>query len=209
MFPDNQRLSALTELNFAEAMPWGPPDLDRLVSSCCQLERLSLCCSPGLELTPLLQLAVLKRLYLRGVTKDSTVASLVQLSALQSLQELIVVDPCRFTNCHAIKSLTALTQLARFGLSGSYDIFSTTVRQQRLQQFDLQKVSDDCASFYVITNTVSASGLGCVLSGMIFGSLGDILCFQVLLACQCMLVPASLNAWCFLSHKPTARVPPA
>jgi len=170
MFPDTQRLSALTELNLVDAMPWRAPDLDQLVSSCCQLERLSLCCIQGLQLTPLLQLTVLKRLWLTGVAEDSTTASLVQLSALQSLQELILLDPCSFTDDDAVGSLTALTQLTRLGLSASDGVFSTTMQQQLLQQFGQQTIDELGDTCHAITSTVGTSGLRCAVQHDVVGS---------------------------------------
>jgi len=152
MFSTKQQLSALTKLMTDDAMTWGPSDLDRLVSSCCHLQKLSLCCSEGLQLTGLLQLTALTQLWLRNATEDSTLTSLVQLSALQRLQELILKDPCCFTD-DAVRSLTAWTQLTRLWLSGSDDVFSTAMQQQLLQQFGREEFESD-ETFHIITNTV-------------------------------------------------------
>jgi len=154
MFPDKQQLTALTQLTTDDAMTWSPSDLDRLVSSCCHLQKLSLCCSEGLQLTGLLQLTALNELWLRNTTEDNTVASLVQLSALQGLQELVVMDLCRFTD-DAVRSLTALTQLTHLGLSDSDDVFSTAMQQQLLQQFGREEIDGSDVMFHIITNTVS------------------------------------------------------
>jgi len=108
MFQDKLRLSGLTELRTAHAMTWEAPDLDRLVSSCCHLQFLSLSCSEGLQLKPLLQLSALTALWLTGATDGSTVASLVQWSALQGLQQLIVMDPCSFTDDDVVKFTDSL-----------------------------------------------------------------------------------------------------
>jgi len=56
MFSERLRLSVLTELETAYGPCWEATDLDRLVSSCSRLQKLSLRCTPGLQLTALLQL---------------------------------------------------------------------------------------------------------------------------------------------------------
>jgi len=162
MFPESQQLSALTELDIAYTMPWQAADLDRLASSCSNLQTLSLRCSSGLQLTPLLQLTALARLWLTVVTEDSTVTSLAQLSALQGLQVLTVVDPCCFTD-DAIRSLTALTQLTRLGLSDSDGVFSTTMRQQLLQEFGSDELDERTCTCHIIKNTVGTYVLVCVV----------------------------------------------
>jgi len=155
MLLDTLQLSALTELNFGDAMTWGAADLDRLVSSCSALQTLSLCCKRGLQLTPLLQLTALTRLGLTNAAQGSTAASLVQLSALQGLQELVLMDPCRFTD-DAVRSLTALTQLTYLGLSDSNNVFSTTMQQQLLQQFGREELDGSDEMCHIIIDTVGA-----------------------------------------------------
>jgi len=159
MFSDTQQVSALTQLHTADTLPWEAPDLDQLVSSCCHLKRLSLRCSPGLQLTALMQLTALTWLRLTGVTEHNTVASLVQLSVLQGLQELLVMDPCCFTDDDAVWSLTALTQLTRLALSDSDGVYSTTMRQQLLQHGQPKLVGryDTC---HIIKNTVGTLHFG-------------------------------------------------
>jgi len=159
MFPDRLQLTALAELGIAYAMTWEASDLDRLVSSCCHLQTLSLRCSPGLQLTALLQLTSLTYLWLAGASEHNTTASLVQLSALQGLHELIVMDPCCFPD-DAVRSLTALTQLTSLGLSGSDGVFSATMQQQLLQHFGQRRGVFEC---HIITNTVSAICFGCAV----------------------------------------------
>jgi len=159
MFPDTLRLSALTKLDIVDTMPWEGSDLDRLVSSCSNLQTLSLCCSEGMQLTPLLQLTALTQLWVAGVTNNSTVASLVQLSALQGLQELFVIDPCSFTD-DAVRSLTALTQLTRLGLSDDDEAFSTTMQQQLQQQFGQEQVDESAMTCHIIADTVGTLQLG-------------------------------------------------
>jgi len=157
MFHDTLKLSVLTKLDVAyHTMPWQAPDLDRLVSSCSHLQKLSLCCSPGLQLTPLLQLTALTSLWLAGVTADSTVTSLVQLSALQGLRVLTVMNTCRFTD-DAVRSLTALTQLTRLRLSDREGVFSTTMHQQLLQHFSQEELDERTCTCHIINNTVGSS----------------------------------------------------
>jgi len=156
MFPDTLRLPMLTHLDLVYTMPWEAPDLDRLVSSCSALQELSLCCSEGLQLTPLLQLTALTSLWLAGVTADSTAASLVQLSALQGLQDLLVMDPCRIDD-DVVGSLTALTGLTSLGLSDSDGAHSTAMQQQLLQWFGHEDVQGAWQTFHIIMNTVGTS----------------------------------------------------
>jgi len=160
VFPDTLQLSALTELSVADAMTWGACDLDRLVSSCSALQELSLCCSPGLQLTPLLQLTALTYLWLAGATEHNTTASIAQLSALQGLQELFIMDPCSFPD-DAVRSLTALTQLTRLGLSDNDGVCSTAMQQQLQQQFGQRRRDFER---HIITNTVSTLCFGCALT---------------------------------------------
>jgi len=115
VFPDRLRLSALTELETAGGPPWKAPDLDRLVSSCSRLQKLSLCCTRGLQLTALLPLTDIVQLWLEGKTDSSTMASLAQLSALRRLERLAVTDDC-VVSCRLFMPLTALTQLTYLGL---------------------------------------------------------------------------------------------
>jgi len=115
VFPDSLRLSRLTELETAYGPSWKTPELDRLVSSCSLLQKLSLRCTPGLQLTALLQLTDLVQLWLWGKPDSSTMASLAQLSGLHQLQRLAVTDPCRFSG-RLFMPLTALTQLTCLAL---------------------------------------------------------------------------------------------
>jgi len=85
VFPDRLHLSALTELETAYSPSWNTPDLKRLVSSCSHLQKLSLRCTPGLQLSALLQLTELVQLWLTDTTDSSTMASLAQLSGLHQL----------------------------------------------------------------------------------------------------------------------------
>jgi len=177
MFPDKLQLSALTELSTADAWEWEAFDLDRLVSSCCQIQTLSLYCSEGLQLIPLLQLTALAELRLRGATDDSTVASLVQLSALPGLQELFIMDPCCFTDDDAVRSLTALTQLTRLALSDSDDVFSTDMQEQLQQWFDQEELDEPDEMFYIIDDMVGTVFLG-VMSH-------NLTCYFNLFLCYC------------------------
>jgi len=115
VFPDRLRLSTLTELETAYGPPWEAADLNRLVSSCGCLQKLSLCCTPGLQLTALLQLTDLVQLWLTGTTDSCTIASLAQLTGLCRLQRLAVTDACVFSSKLFIP-LTALTQLTYLAL---------------------------------------------------------------------------------------------
>jgi len=176
MFPDQLQLPALTHLHTPYFMPWEAADLDRLISSCSHLQILSLCCSPGLQLTALLRLTALTRLWLTGVTEDSTTASLVQLSALQGLQDLSVLNPCSFTD-DAVRSLTALTQLTRLGLS-DHGVFSTTMQQQLLQHFGRERIAGGFAC-HPIKNTVSTVQFECAVQQS-----SNSQCFHILLVCN-------------------------
>jgi len=200
MFPDTLRLPALTEIITDDVMTWGASDLDRLVSSCYHLQTLSMCCSEGLQLTQLLQLTALTQLWLAGVTANSTVASVVQLSALQGLQELVFLDPCCFTD-DAVKSLTALTQLKRLGLSARDDVFSTTMQQQ----FARGSVAERVCTCHTIANKVGTSlhiVMGC-LSQHVETCL-SYSASRVLLVCHCMLWHAAIDTCTgpFLSISP-------
>jgi len=114
VFPDSLRLSTLTELDTAYGLPWDSPDLDRLVSSCSHLQKLSLRCTPGLQLTALLQLTDLVQLWLEGKPDSSTMTSLAQLTGLRGLQRLAVT--CDRFNSGLFNPLTALTQLTYLAL---------------------------------------------------------------------------------------------
>jgi len=163
MFRDTLRLPMLTGLDVAyHTMPWLAPDLDRLVSGCSNLQTLSLCCGEGLQLTPLLQLTALTSLWLAGATADSTVTSLAQLSALQGLQELFLMDPCWIED-DALMSLTALTQLTRLGLSESEGVFSTTMDDMLYQHFYQEQVDGPEETCHIIINTVGTLCLGCAV----------------------------------------------
>jgi len=161
MFPETLKLPILTQLDIAYTTPWEAADLNRLVSSCSNLQTLSLSCSPGLQLTPLLQLTALTYLWFTGATEDSTLTSLVQLSALQDLQVLFVMDPCSLTNDTSVKSLTALTQLTRLGLSDSDGVYSTTMQQQLQQQFGREELDGPDVTCHTITDTVGTLCSGC------------------------------------------------
>jgi len=135
MFSDGLQLSALTELETAYAACWEAPDLDRLVSSCSNLQKLSLSCTPGLQLTALLQLQELAQLWLEGLGRNidkSTIASLAQLSGLQRLQRLAVTHPRG--KCRAIffMPLTALTQLTYLAVP-HYSELRHSMQQRYLQ----------------------------------------------------------------------------
>jgi len=144
MFSDTVQLSALTTLVTVYGMTWEAPDLDCLVSSCSALQELSLCCSPGLQLTALLQLTAMSYLWLADVTEDNTVASLVQLSALQGLQKVTITEPCNFTDDDAVQSLTALTQLTTLELTAGEGAFSAAMQQQLLLQFHTFHMLCEC-----------------------------------------------------------------
>jgi len=115
VFSDSLQLSALTELETAHGPTCKASDLDRLVSSCSHLQKLSLHCTPRLQLRALLQLTELVQLWLRGKPDSSTMASLAQLSALQRLQRLAVTGPYPFSD-RLFKPLTAFTQLTYLAL---------------------------------------------------------------------------------------------
>jgi len=154
MFPDRLQLSALTMLNTNFTSTWAAADLDRLVSSCSALQQLSLRCSPGLQVTPLLRLTALSELCLAGVRHSSTVASLAQLSGLQGLQRLAITDPCNLPDDDALLPLTALTQLTFLALTDQQGAFSAAMQQQLRH---LRKKSlGGYESCRVFSNTVSA-----------------------------------------------------
>jgi len=153
VFREKLRLSALTELDTAYVMPWAAADLDRLVSSCSSLQELSLCCSPGLQVTALLQLTALTNLWLAGATEDST-ASISQLSVLHGLKRLAITDPCSLADDDAVWFLTALTQLTYLALSNSNGVFSPVMQQGMLLWFRRENLDLGVAG-YTITNMVS------------------------------------------------------
>lgn len=153
VFPEKLQLPALTELDTSYVMPWEAADLDRLVSSCSALRVLSLCCSRGLQLTPLLQLTALTNLWLTGVTEDIT-ACLRQLPVLHGLQRLAVTDPCSLTDDDGVRSLATLTQLTYLVLSDSDGVFSPVMEQHVMQWFGNEDI-DYKVTGYTITNTVS------------------------------------------------------
>jgi len=154
VFPGRLRLSALIELDAADAKTWKASDFDRLVSSCSNLQALSLHCSPGLQLTALLQLTTLTQLHVTGVTHTNTVASLAQLSGLQRLQRLAITNPCSLPGNNAVLPLTALTQLTYLALTDRADAFSAAM-QRRLCHLhkETYKTHGSC---HIIRNTVSA-----------------------------------------------------
>jgi len=118
VFPDRLQLSALTELETAYSPSWRATDLDRLVSSCRRLQKLSLCCTPGLQLTALLQLNNLWQLWLRRAPDHkSTMTSLAQLSGLRKLRRLGVTDASTGCSDGLFMPLTALTQLTYLALA--------------------------------------------------------------------------------------------
>jgi len=150
MFGAQLQLSQLTELGAANSIPWQAADLDRLVSSCSALQKLSLLVSDDLKLTALLQLTQLTSLCVRGVTSDTTAASL---SRLQGLQELELRTPCRL-NDGTLAALTVLNQLTQLVLP--YGGLST-IMVQELKRFQ-QERHNLCWDFWItITNMVSSS----------------------------------------------------
>jgi len=205
MFSNKQQLSALTALRTVDAWTWWPSDLDRLVSSCCNLQYLSMCCSTGLQLTRLLQLTALTQLWAAGVTQGSTTASLVQLSALQGLQDLILMQPCRFADNDAVRSLTALTQLTRLGLSDKDGVFSAAMQQQLLQQFDQDKVQGaGREKFHNIIDTVSTFCCGCTVQHCLQNCCGyacfDLPWFTVCNDCTCLTSAIRPQPLCHQPH---------
>jgi len=158
VFPDRLHLSALTELETAYGLPWEAPDLDRLVSSCGHLQKLSLCCTPGLQLTALLQLTELVQLWLTGETADSSIlASLAQLTGLQRLQRVAITDPFNFSDA-VFKPMTALTQLTYLALpyhsEAGFIMQEILLLQLRAKPSNAVDGWPD-ASFSLITSTVS------------------------------------------------------
>jgi len=103
-----------------------------MASSCSALKQLSLCCSPGLQLTALLQLTGLSQLWLKGDITSSTMASLAQLSGLQGLHTLVITSYSSIEGSKLFQ-LTKLTQLTYLALPYK-SVFSTAVQQQ-LQRF--------------------------------------------------------------------------
>jgi len=158
MFSGMLHLSALTVLETAYGPSWETPDLNRLVSSCSHLQKLSLCCNPGLQLSALLQLDNLMQLWLRGNIDSSTMASLAQLSGLHRLRRLAVTDGSRCRGSFFMP-MTALTQLTYLALPDRSNLDSS-MRKRLLQLYgkppryvDWHRWPD--ASGYVITSTVS------------------------------------------------------
>jgi len=158
MFSGMLRLSALTELETAHGPYWNAPDLDRLVSSCGCLQKLSLRCTTGLQLSVLLQLSNLVQLWMAGKTDKSTMASLAQLSGLHRLQRLAVTNPnnCRGIVFRPLKALTQLTYLALPDCSR----WRPSMQQRYLQlrgrpPSHIDRFRWPSASCSVITSTVS------------------------------------------------------
>jgi len=160
VFPDRLRLSALTELETAHGLSWKAPDLDRLVSSCSRLQKLSLRCTSGLQLTAMLPLIDLTQLWLVGDINASTVTSLAALTGLHRLQRLAITDPCASTE-HLLVTLTSFTQLTYLVLP-HHSFFGSSI-QPALRQLcgnPLHHSVDrwPVLHFSVITSTVSDLG---------------------------------------------------
>jgi len=130
VFPDRLRLATLTELDTAYGPSWKAADLNRLVSSSSHLQNLSLRCTPGLQLTALLQLADLTQLWLAGIMDASTGASLKKLTGLQRLQRL-AITPYPASE-HLLLTMTAFTQLTYLALP-HYSDFGSSMQQALLQ----------------------------------------------------------------------------
>jgi len=129
--PGRLILSALTQLETAHGPCWQAPDLKRLVSSCSHLQKLSLCCSPGLQLSALLQLVDLTQLWLAGNIDARMNASLAELTGLQELKRLAVTDLYTYSN-YTLVTLTAFTQLTYLALP-HYSYFGSVMQQALLQ----------------------------------------------------------------------------
>jgi len=163
MFPEGLRLSALTEFETACSPRWEAADLDRLVSSCSHVQKLSLHCTLGLQLSVLSQLNNLMQLWLSGETDSSMMASLSHLTALHRLQRLAVTDNCK-CNGSFFLPLTALTQLTYLALPHHPTLHSSM--QQRLLQLWGKTVPDvdrrrwPTEACSVITSTVSEHARG-------------------------------------------------
>jgi len=145
----------LTELQTAYGRCWQALGLDRLVSSCGNLQKLSLCCTPGLQLTALLQLTDLDHLWLGGQIDSSTMASLSHLTGLRKLQRLAVTDACGVSS-RLFLPLTALTQLTYLALPQRSEFGASMQLLRKLyvnKRFDVD--SWPTAFCIVITNTVS------------------------------------------------------
>jgi len=157
VFSCGLRLSTLTELETAYGPTWEAADLDRLVSSCSNLQKLSLYCTSGLQLTALLQLTDLVQLWLTSAVHSSTVTSLAQLSVLQRLRRLAFSNSRQPGNTF-FAPLTALTQLTYLALPRPSRVGATM--QHLLLRLQAKPPSsygpwptDLC---YAITNTVSS-----------------------------------------------------
>jgi len=131
VFPDRLRLSALTELETAHGLSWKAPDLDRLVSSCSRLQKLSLRCTSGLQLTAMLPLIDLTQLWLVGDINASTVTSLAALTGLHRLQRLAITDTCAPSK-NLLVALTSFTQLTYLALP-HHSYFGSSMQQAFLQ----------------------------------------------------------------------------
>jgi len=128
-----------------------------MASSCSSLKQLSLSCSPGLQLTALLQLTGLSELWLTGIVSSSTITSLAQLSGLQGLQTLVIAS-YKGVGDSEVFELTKLTQLTHLALPHQ-SAFSPALQQQ-LQLFYHGALisygnSSLCGSDYAIRSKVS------------------------------------------------------
>jgi len=153
IFPGSLQLSAFTELETAYGPSWEAPGLDRLVSSCSNLQKLSLHCTPGLQLTALRQLSSLRQLWLEGKPDSSTMATLAQLTGLPGLQRLAVTGP--WFDSSLFIPVTALTQLTYLALP-CFSESGSSIEQILLELHGTPSPVDrwPVVSF-VITSTVS------------------------------------------------------
>jgi len=156
MFGPKLRLQQLTVLDTGMVIPGEAADLDRLVSSCRHLRGLSMCCSDGLLLTPLLRLKALNMLWVNGVTDRCTALSLAQLSGLTGLRALLITEPCQLTD-YEVCSLTALKRLTCLTLTNVDSWRFSKAMQQRLRPFkEFLHDGFPCCVCWTIRNTVSA-----------------------------------------------------
>jgi len=166
LFPGKLRPCHLTALDIALNSPLEGPDLDQLASSCRGLQKLYLCCSPGLQLTALLRLTALTQLCLRGVTDAITLASLSCLSRLHGLEALALIDPCWIQD-DTLVAAAALTQLKLLALPSTGAISTTMQQQLQLVHQCLGRGDNPFSGlgwFLTIKNTASASRRLCGLS---------------------------------------------
>lgn len=156
MFGPKLRLQQLTVLDTGMVIPGEAADLDRLVSSCRHLRGLSMCCSDGLLLTPLLRLKALNMLWVNGVTDRCTALSLAQLSGLTGLRALLITEPCQLTD-YEVCSLTALKRLTCLTLTNVDSWRFSKAMQQRLRPFkEFLHDGFPCCVCWTIRNTAPA-----------------------------------------------------